>query len=259
MLGARDHHMRGVNVNGIHRLFFASTMFSLLTPEPTSLLGRGLYALQLQPWLEAFGREQIKVLFLEEVVKVRRDAPFYQTIVHPLVRQNFTSERMILLLLIHDIVEFLESLLKAGRFLEAATVTLGDPVCPLLSASSLTKRCISLCFSLTSLFKQQSKACSSTSDCHRLPSRTRSRRTGETTRRSTRRCRNDCGISTPRTMRRYVSYWTEILCRGLVLEAYRFLKSTSYVWCELFTCWCGGHFLSLLYVLLDGGTDYFCL
>ncbi|CAM9888508.1 unnamed protein product [Ectocarpus sp. 4 AP-2014] len=34
-----------------------------------SLLGRGLYALQLQPWLEAFGRNQIKVLFLEEVVR----------------------------------------------------------------------------------------------------------------------------------------------------------------------------------------------
>lgn len=37
-----------------------------------SLLGRGLYALQLQPWLEAFGTDQIKVLFLEEVVQVRR-------------------------------------------------------------------------------------------------------------------------------------------------------------------------------------------
>ncbi|CAN0574471.1 unnamed protein product, partial [Ectocarpus sp. 12 AP-2014] len=35
-----------------------------------SMLGRGLYALQLQPWLQAFGRDQIKVLFLEEVVRV---------------------------------------------------------------------------------------------------------------------------------------------------------------------------------------------
>eukprot|EP00903_Cladosiphon_okamuranus_P006863 g6684.t1 len=34
-----------------------------------SLLGRGLYALQLQPWLEAFGTDQIKVLFLEEIVQ----------------------------------------------------------------------------------------------------------------------------------------------------------------------------------------------
>lgn len=35
-----------------------------------SLLGRGLYALQLQPWLEAFGPDQMKVLFLEEMVQV---------------------------------------------------------------------------------------------------------------------------------------------------------------------------------------------
>lgn len=35
-----------------------------------SLLGRGLYALQLAPWLEAFSREQIKVVFLEEMVQV---------------------------------------------------------------------------------------------------------------------------------------------------------------------------------------------
>lgn len=41
------------------------------TNAERSLLGRGLYALQLQPWLEAFGREQIKVYFLEEVVEVR--------------------------------------------------------------------------------------------------------------------------------------------------------------------------------------------
>ena len=43
-----------------------------LYPAPLSgsLLGRGLYALQLQPWLEAFGTDQIKVLFLEEVVQV---------------------------------------------------------------------------------------------------------------------------------------------------------------------------------------------
>ncbi|CAM9242641.1 unnamed protein product [Pylaiella littoralis] len=34
-----------------------------------SLLGRGLYALQLKPWLEAFGPDQVKVLFLEEVVQ----------------------------------------------------------------------------------------------------------------------------------------------------------------------------------------------
>lgn len=40
-------------------------------PLSGSLLGRGLYALQLQPWLEAFGADQIKVLFLEEVVQVR--------------------------------------------------------------------------------------------------------------------------------------------------------------------------------------------
>ena len=47
--------------------------FANRTAEPASLLGRGLYALQLQPWLEAFGPEQIKVLFLEEVVQVRRE------------------------------------------------------------------------------------------------------------------------------------------------------------------------------------------
>lgn len=35
-----------------------------------SLLGRGLYALQLQPWLEAFEPGQVKVIFLEEMVEV---------------------------------------------------------------------------------------------------------------------------------------------------------------------------------------------
>lgn len=47
------------------------TNISRAAPLSGSLLGRGLYALQLQPWLEAFGTSQIKVLFLEEVVQVR--------------------------------------------------------------------------------------------------------------------------------------------------------------------------------------------
>lgn len=179
------------------------------------------------------------MLLLEEMVKVRRDAWDSMLPDHcsSSRKTDFTSRRIIIFFFLHDIIEFLGYFLRGCRFLEAALVTIGDSLGSLLYVSSLAERSISLCcFSPTSLFKRQSEACSSTLDCRRLPSRTRNRRTRGATRRSTRKCRNGCGISTLRTMRRYVSYWAEILCRGPFLKVhhiytYTFLESAQYVWC----------------------------